>query len=71
MFTKSQLNAMNYNRQYSSSRWINTDNSLDDNKLYKLYATGNATLASGREYIALPSDKILSDNDYVKYNIIK
>jgi hypothetical protein len=71
MFTKSQLNSMNYNRQYSSGRWINTDNSLDDNKLYKLYATGNATISSGREYIALPSDKILTENDYVKYNIQK
>lgn len=71
MFTKRQLHSMNNNRQYTSGRWINTENSLDDNKLYKLYATGNATLASGRKYIALPSDKILSDIDYLKYNIIK
>lgn len=71
MFTKSQLNAMNYNRQYSSGRWINTDNSLDDNKLYKLYATKESSLGSGRKYVALPSDKILNDDDYFKYNIMK
>ena len=74
MFSKSQLLNMNYDKKYSSSPWIknadfnNLDN-LDNNKLYKLYATKNASLSSGREYIALPADKILTFRDISKYNI--
>jgi hypothetical protein len=72
MFTKQKLISMNNNKQYSSSGWIkNIEDNLDDKKLYNLYATKNVSLSSGREYIALPSDKILSDNDYIKYNIFK
>lgn len=72
MFSKSQLITMNYDKKYSSSGWIkNINSNLDDKKLFKLYATTNASLSSGREYIALPSDKILTANDYIKYNIMK
>lgn len=73
MFTKSQLLAMNSDKKYSSfGGWItNVENIKDDNKLYKLYATNNASLSSGREHIALPSDKILTANDYLKLNIMK
>jgi hypothetical protein len=62
---------MNYDKNYSSCGWIKNINDLDDNKIYKLYATKNATLSSGREFIALPSDKSLTANDYLKNNIIK
>ena len=71
MFTKRKLVTMNYDTQYSSVGWIKNINDLDDSKLYNLYATKNAALSSGREYIALPSDQILTDNDYLKYNITK
>ena len=73
MFTKSQLLAMNSDKKYSSfGGWItNVENIKDDNKLYKLYATNNASLSSGRQHIALPSDKILTTNDYLKLNIMK
>jgi hypothetical protein len=72
MFTKNQLLSMNSDKKYSSFGWItNIDNVKDDNKLYKLYATNNASLSSGREHIALPSDKILTANDYLKLNIMK
>jgi hypothetical protein len=70
MFTKSQLKNMNYDMRFSSSPWItiienkNTDNSNYD--LYKLYPKSN-----GSEYIAFPIDKVLSYNDFVKYNISK
>ena len=75
MFTKSQLNNMNYDMRFSSSPWItiiadkNTYKENDD--LYKLYPTNNCSISTGREYIALPFDKILSSNDYIKYNIDK
>lgn len=72
MFTKRQLSNMNSNIKYSSGGWIkNIDNNMDDNKLFKLYATNNASISSGREYIALPSDNILTTSDYLKYNILK
>ena len=77
MFTKSQLNNMNYDMRFSSSPWItiiadkNTYTHKEDNDLYKLYPTNNSSISTGREYIALPFDKILSSNDYIKYNIDK
>jgi hypothetical protein len=77
MFTKSQLNNMNYDMRFSSSPWItiiegkNTDTYKEDYDLYKLYPTNNFAISTGREYIALPADKILSSTDFLKYNINK
>ena len=75
MFTRSQLTNMNYDMRFSSSLWIriiedkNTDNSNYD--LYKLYHTNNSSMTTGTSYIAFPIDKVLSYNDFVKYNISK
>lgn len=71
MFSKSQLLNMNSDTKYSSSGWIKNINDIDDTKLFKLYATKNASLSSGRQYIALPSNMSLTTADYSKYNIIK
>ncbi len=75
MFTKSQLNNMNYDTNFSSLPWIkiieNKNINRDDTDLYKLYPTNNFSISSGREYIALPADKILSQCDFFKYNINK
>jgi hypothetical protein len=71
MFSKGQLLNMNNDKKYSSSGWIKNINDIDDKKLFNLYATKNASLSSGRQYIALPSNMILTANDYLKYNIIK
>ena len=71
MFSKSQLLNMNNDTKYSSSGWIKNINDIDDKKLFNLYATKNASLSSGREYIALPSNIILTAADYSKYNIIE
>ena len=77
MFTKSQLNNMNYDMRFSSSPWItiiedkNTNTYKENNDLYKLYPTNNCSISTGREYIALPFDKILSPTDLIKYNIDK
>ena len=70
MFTKSKLFNMNNDNRYSSFGWITNMNDLNDTKLYTLYATTNNSLC-GREYIALPSDKILTDDDYLRYKISK
>ena len=75
MFTKSQLNNMNYDMRFSSSPWItiivDKKTNKENDNLYKLYPTNNSSISTGREYIALPFDKILSSNDYIKYNIDK
>ena len=72
MFSKNQLINMNYNKNFSSFGYIkNNMNELDDNKLYKLYATNNATLSGGREHMAFPSNQILKEIDYIKYNLMK
>ena len=72
MYTTRQLRSMNCDKKYSSSKWIkNAEDNLDDNKIYKLYATRDASLSSGRLHIALPSDKVLTTQDYERYNIMK
>ena len=75
MFTKTQLTNMNYDMRFSSSPWItiiaDKNTNKENDNLYKLYPTNNSSISTGREYIALPFDKILSSNDYIKYNIDK
>ena len=71
MFTKFQISNMNYDTKYSSSPWIKVAEDKGVDILYKLYPTNNNSISSGREYIALPADKILSENDISKYNISK
>jgi|LakMenE18May11ns_1017448.scaffolds.fasta_scaffold9782861_2 hypothetical protein len=75
MFTKSQLNNMNYDMRFSSSPWIkiieNKNTNKDDYDLYKLYPTNNYSVSTGREYIAVPIDKTFSSAELLKYNIDK
>ena len=77
MFTKSQLNNMNYDMRFSSSPWIkiienkNMNMNKDDYDLYKLYPTNNYSVSTGREYIAVPIDKTFSSTELLKYNIDK
>jgi len=70
IFSKSTLERMNYDRSYGNN-WIQNLNNIYSNKDVKIYATGNSSISSGRIYIALPADKILSREDYIKYNIMK
>lgn len=71
MYSKSQLIKMNNDPKYSSFSWINNINNLDDNKLYNLHATTDASISCGRKYIAIESNVKLSTQDYDKYNIMK
>jgi hypothetical protein len=72
MYTKNQLLQMNSSTKYSSvGGWIKNIENIDEKKAFTLYATNNASISNGRQYIALPSDKILTTNDYLKYNIMK
>ena len=65
-----ELNKMNYNSIYGSN-WIKYDiNTLNSNNRYTLYPTGDASINSGRIYIALPTTTKLTNIDKIKYNII-
>ena len=70
-FTKQEINDLN-----SSYPWNNSINisqikdNANKNDKFCLYPTGNASLGSGREYISLPANKILTHQDKIKYNLI-
>jgi len=70
-FSNIQLQVMNYDQKYGSD-WITyeTNNHINKNNDYKLYATGDYNMSSGRIYIALPANKALTHSDKIKYNII-
>ena len=72
LFSKSQLDYMNYDKKYGCN-WIKYDDNIKTNYKteFKLFATGDYTMSSGRIYIALPADKTLSAADKIKYNIIE
>jgi hypothetical protein len=50
--------------------WVNTSQVAEKHKNYTLHATGEATLQSGRIYIALPSTTVLTEETKKKFNII-
>jgi len=50
--------------------WIRMGEKDPYQKDYVLYATGDATVSSGRIYVALPKNKVLSYEDKMKYNIM-
>lgn len=66
-YNKFEIEQLNY--KYGGN-WISNNNDKLKLKL-KLWATGDATLSSGRIYIALPADKILTPQEKLKYNIIE
>lgn len=70
-FTKQEINDLNSSYPWNNS--INTSQIKDNgnkNDEFILYATGNASLGSGREYISLPANKIITHQDKIKYNLI-
>ena len=70
-FTKKEINDLNSCYPWNNS--INTSQIKDNankNDEFILYATGNASITSGREYISLPANKVISQQDKIKYNLI-
>ena len=65
-FNKAELSQLN--TKYGGG-WINNVYSLPDKKSFHLYPTGYCTL-QGREYVAVPSDKKLTEEDKRKLNIM-
>jgi len=66
-FDKSHLKSINLDPLFGS-RWIKNADNLDNNKEYVLYATGDADL-SGRKYVAVPANKILTNAEKRSLNI--
>lgn len=50
--------------------WINMQQVSSKTAAYTLHATGDATLQSGRIYVALPSTVPMNEETKQKYNII-
>jgi hypothetical protein len=69
-FYKSHLETLNIDRKYGSN-WIQNLNNVNNNQDVKLYATGQSSISTGRVYIALPANMKLTDQDILKYNIMK
>ena len=68
-YSKKELQKMNFNKIYGS-QWIKNIYILNDAETYCIYATGGCDLVSGRMYIALPSNKMITIEDKKKYNLI-
>jgi ActR/RegA family two-component response regulator len=69
-FYKYQLVRLNSNPKYGYN-WISNLENMRSNEKIKLYPTGYNSSTTGRVYIALPADKILSKEDIITYNILK
>ena len=75
VFTKEEIYKMNNDPKYGFN-WINLlhvnhVNPINNVIKYKLYPTGNIkNMNIGREYIALPEDKVLTCHDKVRYNLL-
>jgi len=67
-YSKSKLLEMNSNRTFGFN-WITNIENIKDNELAKLYPTGNASVSSGRLYVALPANKLITKELIEKYNI--
>ena len=63
MYLKSKLIEMNV------GNWILNIGNIQDNEHAKIYPTGNASLSSGRFYVALPATTILTPAIIKQYNI--
>ena len=68
-YSKKELQQMNFNSKYGS-QWIKNIYNLNETDLYCIYATEDCDLVSGRMYVALPSNKMITIEDKKKYNLI-
>jgi hypothetical protein len=66
-YTKRELE--NLNVKYGSG-WITNIQSTTDKQSYILYPTGYCTIDHGRDYVAIPTNTTLTQEDKRKLNII-
>jgi len=68
IFDKHTLEKMNTDPKYGRN-WIRNLNNMNSQEDIKIYATGNASIGTGKEYIALPANKKLTQEERIRYNI--
>ena len=64
----SSLQNMNISPKYNPG-WIENSKSLKSNEQYQLYPTKYASVANGRDYVALPLGTIITEQIKKKYNL--
>jgi len=70
VYSKQKLEYMNYDSKYGGP-WITFANDVSKTNEYKLYATNQfCNLTSGREYIAIRADKVITKDDIIKYDLV-
>lgn len=65
--SKSELLAMNANKQFGLN-WIRNIENIKDNEKAKLYPTGDSGM-SGKLYVALQATLVLTSEIIAKFNI--
>jgi hypothetical protein len=68
MFSYNKTELSYLNSQHGGG-WIKNAYSLQEKRPYHLYPTGHCTL-QGREYVAVPSNKPLTEDDKRRLNIM-
>ena len=68
-YTKAQLIELNNESKYGYTDWIKNIDKINNNEMVNIHATGDILL-SGRIYIALPSNIVLTSELKKKYNLI-
>ncbi len=69
-FTSSEINNMCNQNIWNGCIKNIPSISNNTNERYVLHSTGNASISGGREYISFPSNKILTTQEKIKYNIL-
>ena len=67
-YTKAQVIELNNDSKYGTN-WIKNIDKINNNELANIHPTGDI-LSSGRIYIALPSNIVLTSDIKKKYNLI-
>ncbi len=68
-YTKAQVIELNNDSKYGYTDWIKNIDKINNNEMVNIHATGEI-LSSGRIYIALPSNIVLTSDIKKKYNLI-
>jgi hypothetical protein len=69
LFDKATLLRMNNDPKYGYN-WISNLQNVRENETLKLYPTGEFGFTTGRIYVALPAKKVLTEEEYIRHNII-
>lgn len=67
VYTKSQLVQMNQSEM--GHNWIRNIDKIGENEPAKLYMTGDASMMSGRIFIALPASLEITPQVELRYNL--